>query len=216
MQKPIVFAAVQNTSLLSLYKRCNNIYGIEDRLNIDQLIFASKAINDQLNTCLCVYSDEQDFAKNFRKEIKNHCSNSGINFEEITIHSPQLIEKLTSLNQKNHIIYIPLELFDQDLLNNVINIANDNLIPIITTDPSLINKGICASCNIDYKKSGVIASIIMEQVLCSQNDREEKISKISFSPLPQYITFNEEIVEKLNIKLNKTDKKQIRFLPKKT
>lgn len=212
--KPIVFSAIQNASFLSLYKRCTNIYGIEDRLNVDQLVFISKAINEQLNTCLCIYSDEQEFSKNFRNEIKNHCSNSGINFEEVTINSPLLSEKLKSLKQKNHIIYIPLEPFDEALLKNIINVANDQRIPIITTDPSLITKGICASCNIDYKKSGEIAAIIMEQILSSEDNKEEKIAEISFPLLPQYITFNEEIVEKLNIKLDKKDKKQIRFLSK--
>lgn len=215
-RKPIVFAAIQNASFLSFYKRCSNIYGIEDRLNLDELIFVSKTINEQLNTCVCIYSDKQDFSKKFRNEIKNHCAYSGINFEELAIDSPSLAEKLNALQQNTHVIYIPLEVFDEDLLKYVIDSANDKQIPIITTDPSLITKGICASCYIDYNASGTVASTIMEQVLFPNENKEAKIAEISFSILPQYIIFNEEVVEKLNIKLSKTEKKQIRFLSKNT
>ena len=217
-KKPVIYAAVPNEESLVIPKTQENIQGISDNLDINQYCFAIQAVTTNAESV--VYLKPSDpFPSNLQNEMIKKLHASGIEVIEIPITQSTLKTRVRqALDKRPSAIFIPLSsLMRKEGLTFIQDILKEK-IPIVTDDLSLIPEGACIACGVDYKKSGKLVAQLTHHMLYNIQDHEA-LRKIIAEPLAKMTTFNEDIIKKLGIKMNKTEKKQFRsiiFKDKKT
>lgn len=209
-KKPLVFSAIHDAESMAFYKNTTNIHGIEDRLDVDQIFFAVKSLNAKAKSVLYLQPSSETFSHVFIRDIRRKFIASGIDFLEETLVPGNLKTRLRQLLEKRpSVILLPLDPLVGKNISLIVEEALEKSIPIVTVDVSLIDRGVCAACSIDYKKSGEQAATMMN-LLIRKDYSSEDIKRISLEPLPQMVTFNDDRIGELGLKLNKNEKKQIR------
>ncbi|MEG0037067.1 MAG: ABC transporter substrate binding protein [Victivallaceae bacterium] len=209
-KKPLVFSGVHDAEALAFYKRNTNIHGIEDRLDVDQIFFAVKSLNASPKSVVYLQAAGETFSHILIRDIKKKFLSSGIElFEEILSQGNIKMRVKQILDRNPSIIFLPLDPLVRKNISFITEEAFKAGVPLVTGDFSLVDQGVCAVCNVDYKKAGAQAALMMDLLLKGECSSDE-IKKISLEPLPQFITFNDDRIKELGLTLNKADKQKIR------
>ncbi|EPP38815.1 hypothetical protein BOKEGFJH_00079 [Chlamydia avium] len=217
-KKPIIYAAVPDGETLSFPKNQANTYGINDTLDIDQCCFAIQAV--RTNTEALIYLNPvEPYPSTLQQEITKKLSASGVSVTSIPITATNFKARIQqAIEKRPSAIFLPFSSLSYKQGTVVIEDIIKEKIPVITDDLSLVTEGACVVCGVDFKKSGKqIGQMISYLLNCDSN--LEGLKKITTEPLPQTTMFNEEIIRRLGLKINKTERKQFRsiiFKDKKT
>ncbi|WP_201456729.1 ABC transporter substrate-binding protein [Chlamydia sp. 17-3921] len=210
-KKPVIYAAVPNEETLMIPKNQANIHGINDNLDVNQYCFAIQAVTT--NTGSVVYLKPFDpFPSRVQQEMIKRLIASGIEVIEIPITNSTLKTRVRqAIDKRPSAIFIPLSpISHKEGLSFLQDILKEK-IPIITDDLSLIPEGACIACGVDYKKSGKLVAQLVHHLLYNLQD-SETLRKIITEPLSQMTTFNEDVIKKLGVKINKAERKQFRSI----
>lgn len=202
-KKPIVYAAVSDYDISTFAKQQTNLYGINANIDANQCCFAIQTVLSHLDTLVYLHPVEP-FPSALQKEITEKLRAAGVKVTELAISPNNAKSRIHQLiDTKPSAIFIPLSSLSKK--QNIEELIKTN-IPVITDDSSLIEKGACVACCIDYKQSGKQLAQVVSHILFNREDTKE-LRGIIADALPTTIIFNEEATEHLGITL-KSIKKQ--------
>ncbi|BAE81530.1 conserved hypothetical protein [Chlamydia felis Fe/C-56] len=210
-KKPIIYAAVPDGETLAFSKKQTNIYGVNDTLDINQCCFAIQAVRTNAESLVYIKPVEP-FPSALQKEIEKKLHASGISVTEISVTPTNFKTRIQQAIDKHpSAIFIPFSSLSYKQGTTFIEEILKEKIPVITDDFSLVAEGACVACGVDFKKSGQQAAQMVYHLLNRHQDIEG-LKKIIAEPLPQTTTFNEDVIRRLGLKINKTERKQFRSI----
>lgn len=210
-KKPIIYAAVPEGETLAFPKSQSNTYGVNDTLDINQCCFAIQAV--RANTEELIYlTPVEPFPSALQQEITKKLSASGVAVTSIPITATNFKTRVQqAIEKRPSAIFLPFSSLSYKQGTAVIEDIIKEKIPVITDDLSLVAEGACVACGVDFKKSGKqIGQMVSYFLNCDVN--HEGLQKIVAEPLPQATLFNEEVIRRLGLKINKTERKQFRSI----
>ncbi|SYX08739.1 ABC-type uncharacterized transport system, periplasmic component,ABC transporter substrate binding protein [Chlamydia poikilotherma] len=210
-KKPIIYAAVPEGETLVFPKKQTNIYGVNDTLDINQCCFAIQAVRTNAESLIYIKPAEP-FPSALQKEIEKKLHASGIAVTEITVTPANFKTRIQqAIDKRPSAIFIPFSSLAHKQRTTFIEDILKEKIPVITDDFSLVAEGACVACGVDFKKSGKQAAQMVYHLLNRHQDIEG-LRKIIAEPLPQTTTFNEDVIRRLGLKINRAERKQFRSI----
>nr|WP_162138591.1 ABC transporter substrate-binding protein [Chlamydia ibidis] len=210
-RKPIIYAAVPDSDMLSFPKDQTNIHGVNDSLDINQCCFAIQTV--AVNPESLVYlKPAEPYPSTLQNEIAKKLNASGIQVTEISVTPANFKTRIKqAISKRPSAIFIPFSSLPHKYGTSFIEDILKENIPIITDDLSLVSEGACVACGVDFKKSGIQVAQMVYHLLYHHDDIEG-LRKIIADPIPQTTTFNEDVIRRLGLKINKTERKQFRSI----
>ncbi|WP_348663788.1 ABC transporter substrate-binding protein [Chlamydia vaughanii] len=210
-KKPIIYAVVPEGETLAFPKNQTNIYGVNDTLDINQCCFAIQAVRTNAESLIYIRPSEP-FPSALQKEIEKKLHASGIAVTDILVTQANFKTRLQqAIEKRPSAIFIPFSSLPQKQGTAFIEEILKEKIPVITDDLSLVAEGACVACGVDFKKSGKQAAQMVYHLLNRHQDIEG-LRKIIAEPLPQTTTFNEDVIRRLGLKINRAERKQFRSI----
>lgn len=210
--KPIIYGAILDAESLAFSKYAQNIYGIEDRLDIEQIFLTTQTIIPSIQSVIYLQPNTDTFPSSLHKLLAKKFLASGIKVTEIQFASHNLKHKVKqAINKNPSVIFLPVNPYISAQAPSLLEEILKERIPVITEDASLIPLGACASCSVDYKRTGQQIAKLITYLFSEQKDKK-LIDKVMSEPLPQTTTFNDDIIKQLGIKLQKTEQKQYKSI----
>ncbi len=200
-QKPIIYAVVPDGEALRFPKEQSNIYGVNDSVDTNQCCFAIHAVTNNA-TSLVYLQPHEPFPSSLQEEITTKLRASGIKVTGLPISASNVSSRIQFISENRpSAVFFPLSALSEKMGTSLIQSILKENIPLITNDSSLVTRGACAACSVDYKLSGKQIAYIVRYLLSKKN-KEENLSQISAEPILSKITFNEEIIRSLGLPFN--------------
>lgn len=139
----------------SLEKSGNNVTGTTDMNPVkDQLELLKKLVPAAKKVGVIYNAGEQN-SQTQVKLLKEAASGMGLEITEATVtNTAEVMQATQSLVGKVQAIYVPTDNMVVSASTSVIQVADQNKIPIISGESSVVDKGALATIGIDYKKLG--------------------------------------------------------------
>lgn len=203
-KKPIVYAGIPDSDISTFSKQQANLHGINANIDVNQCCFAIQTVSSHIDTLIYLRPIEP-FPSTLQKEITEKLGAAGIKVSELAVSPANAKNRIHQLiDTKPAAIFIPLSsLSKKQDIEEIIKAD----IPVITDDASLIDKGACVACSIDYKQSGKQLAQVVYHILYNNEDLKE-LRGIIADPLPTTVIFNEDVTRQLGIELKAFKKQQ--------
>jgi putative ABC transport system substrate-binding protein len=177
---PIVFSAVsdpQSAKLQSPDNRPYPITGVTDTPNLLALRELIQSMMPQLKTIGVIYNLSESNSVATVKTLKTLFQERGIQVYEVTVNKTADVAQVTqNLIGKVEAVYLPQDNTVVAAVETVAGIlagSNASLttspIPIFTSDPVLVKKGIVAGVGFDYEQVGIETGKVVAQILRGEN-----------------------------------------------
>lgn len=192
--KPIIYAEISNKDLSNLQKE-TNLYGINTSLDIGRCCFAIQTIVPSIDTLIYLRPIEH-YPTPLQKEITEQLHALGIKVSEFTVSSNNIKNRVHQvIEKKPAAIFIPFSsLSPRQEVEEILR----SEIPVITTDATLIAKGACIACSIDYAQSGKQLAQMAHYILHHRCD-SKNLKTVLNEPIPATLTYNEQVLQLLGI-----------------
>lgn len=199
--KPIIYAGVSETDLVDLQHE-TNVHGVNANIDIGRCCFAIQTIIPNIDTLIYLRPVEP-FPSLLQKEITEKLHASGIKVSECSVSSANMKNRVHQvIEKKPAAIFIPLSSLSQR--HEVEEIIQAD-IPVITNDATLIAKGACVACSIDYELSGKQLAQMAYHILHNRSDNKS-LRTIIAEPVPTTLTYNEDFLQRVGITHNEGKK----------
>lgn len=204
---PIVLSAVtdpQDSQLVNSNEEPgNNITGASDLTPMkEQLSLITNLVPDAKKIAILYCSSEDnsifqaDLAKKYAKEL-------GLETIDATVSDSNMIQQVTeSLIGKVDAIYVPTDNLLAEGMSTVTQVANENDLPCIVGESSMVKNGGLGTYGIDYYKLGQLAGKQAVQILKGEADPSSM--PIEYLPSEECaLTLNKTAADQLGITLPK-------------
>ncbi len=174
---PIVFSAVSDSKTAGL-ESCNTcaITGITDTAHLEGLLELIKTLMPQLKKLGLMYNAAETNSVSTIERLKVLLAKHNIQFVEVTVSKTQDVAEATkSFLGKVDALYFPQDNTLVSAIQTIVNVASQSsptlpvILPIFTSDPLLVQKGILAAVGYDYHDIGRETGIITAKVLNGEN-----------------------------------------------
>ncbi|WP_194844275.1 ABC transporter substrate-binding protein [Candidatus Clavichlamydia salmonicola] len=201
--KPLIFAAISESEMPTFSKQNTNIHGVESLIDHELIALTGKLIAPESKTATIIQGNNT--TSNLRHSLKNRLERQGLTVTEVALTSKTNFTELTNTCLLNDIIFVDVPPGNnRDLFIPLVEQSFLSKRPFITTDPSLLNVGACASCSIDYIEIGSLTGNMLANTFTNQSFGE----KIETLSTPKII-FNNTILQAWNLNLPLLDNKVI-------
>ncbi len=204
---PIVLSAVtdpQDSQLVNSNEEPgNNVTGASDLTPMkEQLSLINNLVPDAKKIAILYCSSEDnsifqaDLAKKYAKEL-------GLETIDATVSDSNMIQQVTeSLIGKVDAIYVPTDNLLAEGMSTVTQVANENDLPCIVGESSMVKNGGLGTYGIDYYKLGQLAGKQAVQILKGEADPSSM--PIEYLPSEECaLTLNKTAADQLGITLPK-------------
>lgn len=204
---PIVFSAVSDPKAAGLEscKACA-ITGVTDTAHLEGLLELIKSLMPKLKTLGLMYNAAETNSVSTITRLKTLLNKNGIQFIEVTVNKTQDVAEATkSLIGKVEALYFPQDNTLVSAIQTIINIATKAsptlpvILPIFTSDPLLVQKGVLAAVGYDYQDIGKETGIIVGKILNGTNPNDIPIH----NPSTLKAVINAELVRQLGLVIPK-------------
>lgn len=139
----------------SLQKPGTNVTGTTDMNPIKEQLELLKQLVPGAKNIGVIYNAGEQNSQTQVKKVKELASGLGLEVSEATVTSTaEVMQATQSLVGKVQAIYVPTDNMVVSAANSVVQVADQNKIPIISGESSVVEKGALATIGIDYKKLG--------------------------------------------------------------
>lgn len=174
---PIVFSAVSDAKTAGL-ESCPDcpITGVTDTAHLEGLLELIKALMPELKTLGLMYNPAETNSVSTIKRFKTLLNKNNIRFVEVTVNKTQDVADATkSFVGKVDALYFPQDNTLVSAIQTIVNIASQSsptlpvILPIFTSDPLLVQKGVLAAVGYDYRDIGHETGMIVAKILNGEN-----------------------------------------------
>lgn len=206
-KNPIVFSAVSDPKAAGLEscKACS-ITGVTDTAHLEGLLELIKSLMPKLKTLGLMYNAAEANSVSTITRLKTMLDKNGIKFVEVTVNKTQDVAEATkSLIGKVDALYFPQDNTLVSAIQTIVNIATQAsptlpvILPIFTSDPLLVQKGVLAAVGYDYQDVGKETGIIIGKILNGENPNDIPIH----NPSTLKAVINAELVRQLGLVIPK-------------
>jgi putative ABC transport system substrate-binding protein len=208
---PILITAVTDPVAAGLVKSIDkperNVSGTSDYISIDKNLELIKMFIPDAKTIGVLYNTSEVNSKIQVDTLKEYASKNNYKVVENGVSSSmEISQAMSSLVGKIDVLYVPTDNLIVSSMSIVSKIANNNKVPVISSEDGSVKSGALACQGIDYEKLGYKTGELAVKVL-----NGEEISNIPVTMLdePQIIV-NEDTLNSLS--LEKIDDKNITYI----
>lgn len=174
---PILITAVTDPVeaklALSLEKPETNVTGTTDMNPVDEQLELIKDFVPNAKTVGIIYSSSEVNSEVQVKIARQAAHNLGLELQEATVTaSSEVMQAAESLVNKVDAIYLPTDNMVISSLAAVLQIAEENKIPVIAGESESVEQGALAAIGIDYSKLGSKTAEIALRVLNGENPQD--------------------------------------------
>lgn len=167
---PIIFSAVTNPVGENLIKNTKkpsgNISGVSDARPIRQQLALIQEIVPNIKTLGVIYSTSTGDSESPIARIKNKAPDLEIDIEErLVLSSSDVINAARSLVGSVDAIYVPTDQTVISALEDIIQVGQDNQVPVFAGDTDAVTKGAIAAIDFDYYDVGRQTGAMVVKVL---------------------------------------------------
>jgi putative ABC transport system substrate-binding protein len=177
---PIIFSAVSDPKAAGL-ESCSDcpITGITDTAHLEGLLELIQQLMPQLKTLGLMYNAAETNSVSTIGRLKTLLKKNDIHFVEVTVNKTQDVADATkSLIGKVDALYFPQDNTLVSAIQTIVNIASQSsptlpvILPIFTSDPLLVQKGVLAAVGYDYHDIGRETGIMVAKILKGENPKQ--------------------------------------------
>lgn len=208
---PILITAVTDPVAAGLVKSIDNpernVSGTSDYISIDKNLELIKMFIPDAKTIGVLYNTSEVNSEIQVDTLKEYASKNNYKVVEKGVSSSmEISQAMSSLVDKIDVLYVPTDNLIVSSMPIVSKIANNNRVPVISSEDSSVKSGALACQGIDYEKLGYKTGELAVKVL-----NGEKISNIPVTMLDEtQIIVNEDTLNSLS--LEKIDDKNITYI----
>ncbi|MEA1963784.1 MAG: ABC transporter substrate-binding protein [Candidatus Aerophobetes bacterium] len=174
---PIVFSAVTDPVGAGLVKNLkssgNNVTGISDLTPVRRQFQLIKEIVPQVKRVGTLYNAAEINSVTTNNLAKKTCKELGLELLEATVSSSaDVFLAAQSLSGRVGAIYVSTDNTTVSALDAVVQVTNENDIPLITADPTTIEKGPLAALGFNYYQHGRQTAPIVIKILKGKKPTE--------------------------------------------
>ena len=167
---PIVFSAVTDPLIAGLVKNLessgNNVTGISDLTPVKKQFELIKEILPEAKAVGTIYNSAESNSVSLNELAKEACADLGLKLIEATVaSSADVLLAARSLVGKVDAIYISTDNATVSALDAVVQVTNENNIPLVLADPTTLKKGALAALGFDYYQHGQQTAPIVIKIL---------------------------------------------------
>lgn len=205
-QIPIIFTAVSDPIAAKLEpgKHHYPITGVTDAAHLEGLLEVIGSMMPKLKILGLMYNPAEANSVATVTRLKKLLKEHGIEAHEVTVNNTNDVASATqSLIGKVDALYFPQDNTVVSAIESVVKVANRAspslpvILPIFTSDPILVKRGVLAAVGVDYWDIGRETGDIVVRIL--KGESAHKIPVQNSSPLKTVI--NRELAEKLGLKV---------------
>lgn len=199
---PILFTAVTDPVeagiVNSMEKPGGNLTGTTDLNPVANQIELVKEFIPNLSDLGVLYNPGEINSVVQLDIVKRVTAEMGINLHESTVsNSSEVSLAASTLIGKVQAIYVPTDNIIASALPSVLNITNENNIPVFASENSHVKQGAVATLGIDYKLLGIQTGKMAAKILNGAKTAETPVE--SSKELKLYL--NEKTANKLNLEI---------------
>lgn len=188
------FLAVSDPNFLSL-DDSGNVIGVTDTPPVVELVEKTLSIMPKIKTIGVIYNAGEINSVNTVEALEKTLKSYSIALKKVTItNSNDIKNAMNKLIGMVELIYLPQDNSVISGLNNIINIANTNNIPLIANDPTLVKEGIFIALGSNYYESGIQLANMIAQII----DGKKLAHPIQQAKVKEF-KINFDLAKKLNI-----------------
>ncbi len=174
---PIVFSAVSDpqTAGLASCSDCH-ITGVTDTAHLEGLLELINSLMPHLKKLGLIYNAAETNSVSTISRLKILLKKNDIHFVEVTVNKTQDVADATkSLIGKVDALYFPQDNTLVSAIQTIVNITSQSsptlsvILPIFTSDPLLVQKGVLAAVGYDYHDIGHETGIMVAKILNGEN-----------------------------------------------
>jgi putative ABC transport system substrate-binding protein len=201
---PIVFSAVSDPESAKLVSETYPITGVTDAPNLQGLLELINTLMPNLKTLGLMYNPAEANSVSTITKLKKLLKAQGIAVHEVTVNkTADVAQAMHSLIGKVDALYFPQDNTVVAAIETVVNIAQHSsptlpvILPIFSSDPALLKRGILAAVGFDYHEVGLATGKVVAKIL-----EGEDASKIpAQTPENLRSVVNQSLAKKLGLTL---------------
>lgn len=157
---PVIFSAVTDPVGASIIKNTNkpggNVTGVSDLSPIDQNLALIQEILPEAAALGVIYSADEESGSNLVDLVKAEASNQGFSeVTEVTVYAPEEVAAAArSLVGLVDAIYVPTDKTVLSALESVVQVGQDNDVPVFAGGKDAADRGAIAALSFDYYDIG--------------------------------------------------------------
>lgn len=196
-EKPIIFSAVTDPSVLGISHKQSNVTGCRDLINVKKQIDLLEKLCPKVKTLALLFNPSEVnsviLSDIMRKELKGR----GLNSIDVGIYTEADIT--TAMRKACTLcdaIIAPTDNLVATTISQIVRISKEQKIPLIVSDNLLVEKGALAACGVNYYDSGKQAAALVKNILL----KGKRPSDLPISiPQNDKIIINEKTAQYLGI-----------------
>ncbi|MEM9979692.1 MAG: ABC transporter substrate-binding protein [Cyanobacteria bacterium P01_D01_bin.2] len=171
---PVVFSAVTDPVgaelVPSLEASGGTVTGVSDLSPIDEHLALIADISPEAKTVGVIYNAGESNSVSLVELLKTEAAAQGFALEEATVSSSaDVVTAAESLVGRVDAIYIPTDNTVVSALESVIQVGNDNQIPVFAGDTDSVERGAIATASFDYYEVGRQTGDMVARILGGEN-----------------------------------------------
>lgn len=203
--KPILFTAVTDPVkagiIENMEKPNTNLTGTTDMNPVKKQMEIIKEFLPEISDLGVLYNSGEVNSVVQIDIVKESCAEMGIKLHEATVsNSSEVSLAISSLMGDVDAVYVPTDNIIASALPTVLNITNENQIPVFASEKSHVKQGAIATLGIDYTLLGIQTGKMAARVLKGAKPAEMAVQ--SSEDLKLYL--NSKAAENINIEIPET------------
>lgn len=199
---PIVFSAVSDPKAAKLISESYPITGVSDEPNLEGLMELMNKMLPKLKTLGLMYNPAEANSVSTIQRLKKMLEKQGIKPYEVTVNkSSDVAQAMHSIIGKVDALYFPQDNTMVSAIETVASIAQHSsptlpvILPIFTSDTTLIKRGILAAVGFDYVDIGKTTGQVVGKILNGEDVRNIPVQ----TPEELKAVVNKSLVKKLGL-----------------
>lgn len=207
----LAFVAVSNPKLANLDNR-DDVIGIASELPIEELIDMSLEVFPNMQTIGVIFNSGEINSIDTVSKLRLILKNKNIKLEEVSItNSNDIKNAMNKITPKVDLVYIPQDNIVVSALDSIASLAKAEKKPLISNDPSFLDKGVLIALGDDFFASGkklanMISDLIENKELSCNIKNTDKKLKINYK-MADILGINKESLKKIEEKFKNLEAK---------
>ena len=199
---PVVFISVTSPVgagvMTSLEKPDKNATGTSNIVPVDEIFKLGKQLTPDMQDIGILYCTGEENAVQTVAKAKDYLEQNGYSYTEKTVtNSSEVQQAAMALAGSVDAIYVPIDSTLQTAMTQVVEVANQNNIPVYGSDPVMVQSGALASVSCSNTQLGEKSAQMADQIL-----KGTPVSEIPAVELTDYqYVVNSATAETLGIEL---------------
>lgn len=201
---PIVFSAVSDPKAAKLESPNQQypITGVTDTPNLEALLELIEKMMPKLKTLGLLYNPSEANSASTIAKLNKLLADKKIKSFEVTVNkTADVTQAMQSLIGKVDALYFPQDNTVVAAIDTVVGIANQSspalpvILPIFTSDPILVEKGVLAAVGFDYHTVGVETGKVIAKILNGESANQIPVH----SPKEVKTVINRTLAKKMDL-----------------